>query len=246
LADTIEYFQNQGVTDFVLDLRYNDGGAIASARKLSEMIVPEGNEGNIFIKEVYNDLMTESFKEVHNWTADSFQINFRKPENIENVDTRLDIDQLYVLTTSSTASASEMIIYGLEPYMEVIQIGEKTHGKYYGSATFSDEDEHSWAIQPIIVRLAGAHDDLDYSGGLDPDHALEDIHSLTRNEQLGEPDELFLAKAISDITGEPFPYEDDLKSSQKLKPDLKGGRQELKMKLNPRHGKMWTTIPEIK
>lgn len=247
LADTIEYFQNQGVTDFVLDLRYNDGGAIASARKLSEMIVPEGNEGNIFIKEEYNDLMTESFKEVRNWTADSFQINFRKPEDIEDVDTRLDIDQLYVLTTTSTASASEMIIYGLEPYMDVVQIGEKTHGKYYGSATFSDEDEHSWAIQPIIVRLAGAHDkQLDYSEGLSPDHALEDIYSLTRKDQLGEPDELFLAKAISDITGEPFPYEDDLKSLQKLKPDLKGDRQELKKKLNPRHGKMWTTIPEIK
>ena len=246
LADTIEYFQNHGVTDFVLDLRYNNGGAISSARKLSEMLVPKGNEGNIFIKEQYNDLITESFKERYNWTADSFQINFRNPEEIEDVNTRLDIDQLYVLTTSSTASASEMIIYGLEPYMDVVQIGGKTLGKYYGSATFSEEEEHSWAIQPLIVRLAGANDDLDYYDGLPPDHSLDDFNSITRSDQLGEPGELFLAKAISNITGEPFPYEDDLKSLEELKPGFDQNTQELKKKLNPWYGKMWTTIPEIK
>ena len=246
LADTIKYFQNHGVTDFVLDLRYNNGGAISSARKMSEMLVPKGNEGNIFIKEQYNDLITESFKERHNWTADSFQINFRNPEEIDDVNTRLDIDQLYVLTTSSTASASEMIIYGLEPYMDVVQIGGKTLGKYYGSATFSEEEEHSWAIQPLIVRLAGANDDLDYYEGLPPDHPLEDLNSLTKSDQLGEPGELFLAKAISNITGEPFPYEDDLKSLEELKPDFDQNPQELKKKLNPWYGKMWTTIPEIK
>ncbi|MFW5754745.1 MAG: S41 family peptidase, partial [Marinilabiliaceae bacterium] len=247
LADTIEYFKNEGVTDFVLDLRYNDGGAIASARKLSEMLVPDDNEGDTFIKEEYNDLITEMLKERNDWTTDSFQINFRNPEDIEDVNTRLDIDQLHVLTTSTTASASEMIIYGLGPYMDVVQIGGKTHGKYYGSNTFSEEDKHSWAIQPIIVRLAGANDDLDYYEGLSPDHPLEDINSLAKSDQLGEAGELFLAKAISDITGEPFPYEeDDLKSLERLKSGIEQNTQELKKKLDPWYGKMWTTIPEMK
>ena len=242
LADTIEHFQNQGITDFVLDLRYNTGGAISTARKLAEMLVPEGNEGKTFIREVFNDLQMQLIAESQNMTADSLKLDFRAIGEIKDVHTKLDIENFYVLTTSTTASASEMIIYGLEPYMNVIQIGEQTHGKYYGSATFSDEEEHSWAIQPIIMRMSNATDNINYSEGLPPDHKLQDDFYLFESHPLGAPEELFMSKAISLITGRPFPYEDDLKKST-LTPI--GGEKSFKLrkKINPFGYRMWTSSP---
>ncbi|MGV8135741.1 MAG: hypothetical protein AB2L20_11040 [Mangrovibacterium sp.] len=36
-------------------------------------------------------------------------------------------------TPGRQASASELVITGLDPYMDVIHIGESTYGKYVGS-----------------------------------------------------------------------------------------------------------------
>ncbi|MFO7999606.1 MAG: S41 family peptidase, partial [Marinilabilia sp.] len=235
LENVLAEFKAEGVTDLVLDLRYNGGGAISSARKLGDMLVPEGNEGQLFITEEYNDILTEAFEKQDDMSPDS--LIFQENEN------NLNLEKYYVLTTSSTASASEMMIYGLEPYMDVEQIGETTHGKYYGSATFSEEDKHNWAIQPIIMRLINVDDDLDYSKGLSPDHELDDLFYYFPYP-LGDPEELFMAKAISVITDEPFIYEEDmqeLKSAGRLKTPA----TDLRNKLYPGRSRMWTTPPDI-
>lgn len=232
LVDTLKQIKEKGITDMILDLRYNGGGSVGTAALLGDILVPSGNEGNTFIQTVYNELLTQAFEEEQNMTPDSFKIKFEPHE------TKLDLNTLYVLTTASTASASEMIIYGLEPYMNVVQIGETTHGKYYGSSTFHDEEgNHNWAIQPIILKSINANNNINYSEGLPPDHQLEDIFYLFPSYELGNPDEVFMAKAISVITGEPFIYEDvfnNLKSSQLKKSDA-----ELREKLYPKRSEMW-------
>ncbi len=236
LVSTFEQFKSQGVTEMVLDLRYNGGGAVSSAALLGDMLVPSGNEGKTFIQRVFNNTWTAYMKDKQGATEESFKIKFEpNPQN-------LNISRLYVLTTDGTASASEMVIYGLDPYMDVVQIGDSTYGKYYGSITIDDEEKHNWAIQPIVMRSINAPNNINYKQGLPPDIPMPDYFYRFTEYQLGDPLEPFLAKAISEITGQPFPYEEffndhPLKSAvakQRLKPAPK-----LREKLNPLRTEMY-------
>ncbi len=203
LVNTFSEFKAAGVSEMVLDLRYNGGGSVATASLLGDMLVPPGNEGNTFIKEVRNKPFTQTLIDEYNYTEDSFRIAFKQNDN------NLNLNRLFALTTPGTASASEMIIYGLSPYMDVIQVGDTTHGKYYASITLYDtKKKHNWAIQPLVMRSINANDDIDYSQGLLPDHYLPDYFYAFPSDQLGDPNEVFLSKAISLITGQPFPYQD--------------------------------------
>ena len=236
LVNVFNNFKAEGITDLVFDLRYNGGGSVSSAKLLGDILVPPGNAGNTFIKEVFNDFLTNEFEKDPSFSTDQLKIKFDNNEN------NLNLERLYVLTTSSTASASEMIIYGLDPYMDIIQVGDTTHGKYYASTTFADAQK-KWAIQPIILRSANATNSVDWSIGLPPDHILDDLFYLMPNKyQLGDPDELFMAKAISLITGEPFIYEDfvnGLKSAS-TKP-VESYR--LRNNLYPGRSRMWIDKP---
>jgi C-terminal processing protease CtpA/Prc len=239
LVNTFSHFKSAGITDLVVDLRYNGGGSVSTAALIGDILVPPGNVGETFIEEVYNDLLTVAFKREPDYEPDDFLIKFEQNSN------NLNIDKFYVLTTPSTASASEMVIYGLEPYMDVIQIGETTHGKYYASATFWDREEkkHNWAIQPIILRSINATNSIDYSKGLPPDHILDDLFYLMPNKyQLGDPDELFMAKAISLITGEPFIYEDFVNGLKSASPKPVESYR-LRNNLYPGRSRMWIDKP---
>ncbi|PWE00245.1 S41 family peptidase [Marinilabilia rubra] len=237
LVSAFSEFKTAGVTDLVFDLRYNGGGAVSTAALLGDMIVSPGNARNTFIERVFNNFLTNEFKRDPGFSTDDLKIKFE--ENGFN----LGLEKFYVLTTASTASASEMIIYGLEPYMDVIQIGTTTHGKYYASTTFSDQANHNWAIQPIILRSINATNSINYSEGLSPDIELDDYFYLFPYE-LGDPKELFMAKAISEITGEPFIYEDEMGSLKSANVRFDQS-QKLKQKLYPNRSRMWVNPSEI-
>ncbi|HBG88596.1 MAG TPA: peptidase S41 [Marinilabiliaceae bacterium] len=224
LADVFRDFKAEGVKELVLDLRYNSGGSVSSAHKLVNMIVPASENGKPFINERYNSVLSE--------------LDATLKFNIEE-ETNLNLQRLYVLTTERTASASEMVIYGLAPYMEVIQIGATTHGKYYASVTWTDNNlepekrRHQWAIQPIIIKSENVDNSIDYSKGLAPDYELRDNNY---NSDLGDEDEYFLAAAISLIKGETFEAI-SLKSApgEGFSNPLRGFRE----KIDPLHGTMW-------
>jgi C-terminal processing protease CtpA/Prc len=236
LVNVFNNFKAEGITDMVFDLRYNGGGDVSTAKLLGDMLVPPGNAGNTFVKEVFNDLLTFIFEKDPTFSTDQLKIKF------EDHPYNLNLDRLYVLTTSSTASASELIIYGLEPYMDIIQIGETTHGKYYASTTFADAQK-KWAIQPIILQFANATNSVDWSKGLPPDYLLFDLFYLLPKYQLGDPKELFMAKAISLITGEPFIYEDFVNSLKSASP-LPVESYWLRNNLYPGRSGMWIEKPE--
>lgn len=187
LASVFQQFKAAGVTDLVLDLRYNGGGYVSSAQKLASMIAPASVNGEVLMYQKFNFLL----KSIN----DTLLFKVDKASN-------LDLDRVYILTTGGTASASEIIIYGLEPYMEVIQIGETTYGKYHGSITISDNDiepekrRHSWAIQPIVMESDNANSSIDYLSGMKPDFEMKDNYY---NADLGDPEEHFLAAALEHI-----------------------------------------------
>ena len=207
-------FKSQGITDLIVDLRYNPGGSGFVTTILASLIYGT-NPNDLFYKTRYNSKLEAIFDpaDTENYffeTTGSFSGNLNTPLNT------LNLTRVFILTSSGSASASELLINGLEPYLEVIQIGTATTGKNEGSFTFVDDPENGnfydaeredninpnnqWGIQPIVSRVENADGFGDYADGLIPDIELaEDLSNLG---VLGDPNEPILARAIEAITGD--------------------------------------------
>ena len=223
LNDAFAQFKADGVTDLVLDLRYNGGGSVRTATDLAAMITGQF-AGEIFSTEVWNPQIQAAFEA-------------EEPENLNNrfntkTSTSADINSLnlnrvYILTTGSSASASELVINGLDPYIDVIQIGTTTVGKFQASTTFYDSEapnfardganpNHFYAIQPLILTSANANGVTGFVNGLDPD--IEVQERISNYGILGDPDEPLLAAALDDI--DPNRSFDTVKKEEKLGPPI--------------------------
>lgn len=192
------------ITELVLDLRYNSGGSVETATHLASMITGQFT-GQIFAKEQWNDKVEAYYNANNPQTLINL---FGNKTNTNATLNSLNLTKLYVLTTRSTASASELVINGLEPYINVIQIGDKTIGKnvgsitLYDSPTFSKKDsssKHRYAMQPLVLKIVNKVGFSDYINGLQPDDFLkENIGNLGI---LGDANEPLLNAAITRIIG---------------------------------------------
>ena len=196
LVNVMEKFKADGISDLVLDLRYNPGGSISTAILLSSMIVPTevATNNEVYSRLVWNDAVNDYWLEQEGEESDNLLSRFFTPE------VSLNLQTVYILVTANTASASELVINCLRPYMNVVVIGpENTTGKYVGSITVqADEtDYENWAMQPIVLKTANANGVSDYSDGFAPDFQVEDDF----NAPLGTIEEDMLATAIELITG---------------------------------------------
>lgn len=206
-------FKAQGVTDLVLDLRYNTGGSVSSAIRMASMITGQFN-GELFSREVWNEKIqpeVERSKGLDNFFVDKYK-NLQGNEVAIN---SLNLSKLYVITTGVTASASELLINSLRPYIEVIQIGSTTRGKDQAAIEVYDEDangvrnpNHKWAMLPMAVKHNNRDGNGEYSFGLDADESAQEYYG--NMGILGEPTEAMLAKVIEQIseTGKRFSQKD--------------------------------------
>lgn len=202
LISKLSNFQSQGINEMILDLRYNSGGAVSSAMALASAIVKDRSTDNILVTAEYNSIL-------HNEFARLYGPNHNKDYFIDKIlDTSipipaLDLPRLYVLTGGWTASASEYIINGLRPYMDVILIGETTYGKNVGSITIYEEDNpnNKWGMQPIVVKFSNSKGESDFTAGFSPNHRIDEYKDLFLFA-FGDPNDPLLGKALSLITGE--------------------------------------------
>ncbi|MBR5856997.1 MAG: PDZ domain-containing protein [Bacteroidales bacterium] len=194
-------FKSAGVTDVVLDLRYNLGGAAASASYITSLFAPRSTVSNkeVFLKEVWNATLTNywiSQGEILTQTFDAYALGHN-----------LDLKRLYVLTSANTASASEATIVGLEPYMDVVTIGENTHGKYCAALLMQPVDNNgelipeisNWAMSLVAYKYANKDGFTDFTGGLKPDHEVKNDYLSAL--PFGDTADPLFAKAIELITG---------------------------------------------
>lgn len=214
LNNVFGVFKSEGVNELVLDLRYNPGGSVQSAIWLASMITGDYT-GESLIKRQWNSEIQQSF-EAENPEAliDTFQDaivyqNSNGETLVNEAINHLNLNRVYVLTSPNSASASELVINGLKPYIEVLQIGTNTAGKYQASTTIYDSPElvnkqgvnplHNYALQPLIFKISNANDVTDFDDGLSP--------SITYEEQLGafgilgDVEEPMLKKALNAIEG---------------------------------------------
>lgn len=186
-------FKAQGVNELVLDLRYNPGGYVSSSTNLASLIGKGISSGKLFYRQEWNSTITPELQKEYG--SSFFVENFlNKAQNIGG-----NLSRVFVLTTGHTASASELIINGLRPYMPVVTIGTTTYGKNVGSITKTDgTGKIKWGIQPIVFKSYNSAGQSDYSTGFTPTVEVKEPLNLL---PLGDTKEAFLSAALTQITG---------------------------------------------
>ncbi len=189
-------FKAEGIDHLIVDFRYNSGGYVSSAVNLASLIAPGVSSSSIFSKTKYNSYLMAEFAQLRNVQTPFLS----KAQNLGNT---LEGNRVYILTSGRTASASELIINGLKPYMDVYLIGEVTTGKNVGSIPFEDEqnEQNAYGILPIVSQSFNSEDQSDYTNGFAPNITLRE--SQERLLPFGDVNELLLRTAIAQITGIP-------------------------------------------
>jgi carboxyl-terminal processing protease len=191
LKNAFADFASQQIDELVVDFRYNPGGSVSTSQLLAGLIAGE-HAGKVFGKMEYNEKLAKYNREIE----------------ITDSNIRLGLSRVIFLVTSGSASASEMIINGLNPYMTTVLIGSKTYGKNVGSFIvydYVDNNEtknpnHKWALLPITFGMFNSVGFGDYSDGFKPNVSLdEDLENLG---VLGEINEPLLEKALDVISGQ--------------------------------------------
>lgn len=178
LDEAVNFFNDAGIDDLILDLRYNGGGQTSVANYLASMIGGSALVGEPFAKYLYNDKKAAEENFTDNFTA---------------VEPNLGLSRLITIATDATASASEMVINGLEPFMPVYIVGEDTYGKPMGMNAWYYGEEY--AFVPVTFKIANANDEGEYYNGLPADSEADD--DLTRI--FGDPEEASLKEALQFI-----------------------------------------------
>lgn len=201
MLQSIQKLQQQGITELILDLRYNPGGSVASATKLAAVLAGNFNANGKFITYRGNKnggTVVQTFQQ-----AISFSSN-ATGKNMSDLQTwNLHLSRIYILTTTETASAAELLTHNLGPYSSIVRIGETTLGK--DEASFPVEDlrnprQVAWMIMPIVYKISDANGKGDYSTGLEPHHVVVETSKLPL-APIGKPGDLPVDKALMLIYG---------------------------------------------
>jgi C-terminal processing protease CtpA/Prc len=169
--------RDAGATELVLDLRYNGGGLVSVAQHLAGLIAGPPLVGQVFVQFTHND------KQSSRNTAYSFEA---KPQ-------ALAVTRLVVIATRGSASASEAVVNGLRPYMDVKVVGDWTYGKPVGQYGF---DFCEKVLFPVSFLVTNARGEADYFGGIPADCAAAD----DLDHPLASPEEASLAEALHVVT----------------------------------------------
>lgn len=191
LISAITQLRDAGISDLVLDIRYNGGGYLDIASELAYMIAgPARTTGRTFEKLSFNDknplaTQTDTVTPFHA-TAEGFDPSVTSGSSLPT----LNLPRLYVLTGSGTCSASEAVINGLRGVgVEVVLIGDTSCGKPYG---FFPTD--NCGLTYFAIEFAGVNDQGfgDYADGFDPNCYVSDDFG----HALGDRNEALLATAL--------------------------------------------------
>jgi hypothetical protein len=198
-------FAAQGITDLVVDLRYNGGGYVSTAEHIDNLIVPQAQSGSLMYNTYYNsNLVGGKDPLLHNqWRSGSpdynyGQLDFSVAGNVVNFSKigSLAVSRVFFIITGQTASASELTINNLRPEMNVQFVGETSYGKPVG---FFDIDINKYIMYTPEFSVQNSAGQGGYYGGFTPGTSsypgVNDYDDLTKN--WGDPTEGLLSDILS-------------------------------------------------
>jgi carboxyl-terminal processing protease len=157
LDEAFGEFQDAGVSQLIVDLRYNGGGLLRVVEHFANLLASRDNPGLPFYTYRHNDKNSDRDE------------TYLFP--IEPAGAALSLDKLVFITTGATASASEMLVNGLPPYVETATIGSTTFGKPVGQYGFRFCEQ---VLRPVSFQVVNGEGEGDYFDGLGPDCAAAD------------------------------------------------------------------------
>lgn len=170
-------FASAGINDLIVDLRYNGGGYVSVQQKLADYLAPSSANGQLMMKEQFNDKYTQ-----YNSTD-----YFKKLGS-------LNLSRIYFIVSHNTASASELLINNLKPFVNVQLVGpSKTYGKPVGFFPIPVGD---WYIFPVSFRSTNNQGQGNYFNGMDLNSQVAD----GLDKDWGDINETCLKSALSNIT----------------------------------------------
>lgn len=206
LQDAFSYFKQEGIRELILDLRYNGGGRVSMAEYIASNVIGNRGNGHDFIQYIFNQDKLDNNEAVQ----------FETPEH------PLELNRLITITSGNTASASELVINGLKPFMDVVLIGNDTYGKPVGSFPIRHD---GYAISPISFKIANENGEGEYFDGLKANAYIEDDLA----HDFGSSEEARLKEALYFIRNGAFSGPNArIKPAEKVrKIQLSGFRQEI-------------------
>lgn len=185
LLEVLADFKAKGITNLVLDLRYNGGGYVISSNMLSSCLIGDGCRNKIFQYYRYNASRMADVGKTQKETGNTYDeaVNLFGEKHMYddyfgvNLDSySLGLKRLFVLTTKNTASASESLINSLRGHgISVVVIGEKTNGKNAGMETIGFESGgYTYELAPITFQYYNTIKETVPSDGIPVDYAVAD------------------------------------------------------------------------
>lgn len=208
LINICKEFKNEGIKELILDLRYNGGGYVITENVLASMFAPQVNVTNkdVFEKEDYNEFFTKYYEQEGISTTTRFQTEYNYEDmdlNVSTKDANIGLEKIYGIITGNSASASEALLSGLMPYMDIELIGEQSHGKYCTGWMLAAEDAYDkvpqvikdWGIYVMVSIYKNVKDETPcMPNGLTPNVKAED--NPLETYQLGDENEAMLRVAL--------------------------------------------------
>jgi len=168
LDTAFAFFKDNNVQDLILDLRYNSGGYLYIAQQLASYIAGNSNTGVIFASLNYND-KNQDYNVDYPFKTSSYP---------------LSLPRLVVISTRLTASASEAVMNGLKPHLNLVSIGDTTTGKPMGMNGWPCAD--TYFFWPVTFKIVNSIDEGEYYDGIAPSKICTDdiTHDFDdRNEE---------------------------------------------------------------
>ena len=202
LDNVIKNFDNNNIDELIIDLRYNGGGSLSVANHFASLICGEEYESKIFNKSYLNNRNYENYfapfiNSFYNYVyneADTMLYSIQPNQNyftykFKKLSTSLNISRIIFLVSDLSASASEALIMGLKPFVDVVLIGENTHGKPVGMISIFYK---GYVFYPIMFKGYNAIGEGEFFSGIevdkvvhdDVDHNLGDVNEARLNEAL--------------------------------------------------------------
>jgi C-terminal processing protease CtpA/Prc len=191
--EAFSYFNTQGIDELIVDLRYNGGGFVNVADTLAGWLIGKDHSNQLFTETRYNRKYSQ----------------FNETSKVPAISNGVSLSRIFFIGTKYTASASELVINGVSPYVDVIIAGDTTHGKPVGMDGMRVGNYIAW---PVTFSYYNANNQGDFYDGLLPELPAED--DITRN--FGDPEESSLKVILDYIGGEVTPMKAERKRGSRL------------------------------